>query len=73
MTTKTTQKAADVKSHLDLLFQERALALAAGLGNDAAYMTDLDDEIATCRAAYTGAAVTEIAIFRSLVSGPQVG
>ena len=65
--------AADVKSHLDLLFEERALAQANGLACDVAYMADLNDEIATCHAAYVGAAVTEIAVFRAELSGPQLG
>ena len=38
-----------------------------------AYLEDLDREIEGYRSAYVGAAVTEIASFRALLSGPQVG
>ena len=38
-----------------------------------AYINDLDGEIEAWRAAYVGAAVTEIASLRSALSGPQVG
>jgi hypothetical protein len=36
-------------------------------------MESLQQEIADYRAAYVGAAVTEIASFRAALSGPQVG
>jgi hypothetical protein len=65
--------AADAREHLDLLFEERRLALECGLGNDLHFMADLAEEIATCRAAWVGAAVTEIATLRGQLSGPQVG
>jgi hypothetical protein len=75
MTTMTTPTltATDVKQHLDLLHEERQLAVAIGLSNDGAYMADLDDEIAACRAAYVGAAVTEIATIRGELSGALLG
>jgi hypothetical protein len=38
-----------------------------------AYLSDLDGEIEVWRAAYVGAAVTEIASLRAALSGPQVG
>jgi hypothetical protein len=65
--------AIDVKHHLQLLEEERALALEAGLGVDLAYMADLEDEIAATHAAWVGAAVTEIATLRGQLSGPQLG
>jgi hypothetical protein len=65
--------AVDVKQHLMLLHEERALAIEAGLGADPAYMADLEDEIAATRAAWVGAAVTEIATLRGQLSGPQFG
>ncbi len=65
--------AIDVKQHLQLLKEERVLALEAGLGADAAYMADLEDEIAATHAAWVGAAVTEIASLRAELSGPQFG
>jgi hypothetical protein len=68
-----TLTATDVKRHLDLLHEERLLAVEIGLAADGAYMADLDDEIAACRAAYVGAAVTEIATMRAELSGPLVG
>ena len=69
----TTRDATDIRSHLQLLETERALALDAGLGNDVAYMTDLREEIVATRHAYVGSAVAEIASFRAQLSGPQRG
>ena len=68
-----TLTATDVKRHLDLLHEERQLALEIGLATDGAYMADLEDEIAACRAAYVGAAVTEIATIRAELSGALIG
>jgi hypothetical protein len=68
-----TLTATDVKRHLDLLHEERLLAVEIGLAADGAYMADLEDEIVACRAAYVGAAVTEIATMRAELSGPLVG
>jgi hypothetical protein len=68
-----TLTATDVKRHLDLLHEERQLALEIGLATDGAYMADLEDEISACRAAYVGAAVTEIATIRAELSGPLIG
>jgi hypothetical protein len=65
--------AIEMHDHLKQLHAERALALIEGLEDNAAYMADLDDEIAATRAAYVGAAVTEIASMRAELSGPQVG
>ena len=65
--------AIDVKRRLVLLFEERALAMTVGLGDDPAYMADLDDEIAATKAAWTGAAVTEIASLRAQLSGALAG
>jgi hypothetical protein len=75
MTTMSTPTvtATDVKRHLDLLHEERMLAVDIGLSADGAYMADLDDEIAACRAAYVGAAVTEIATMRAELSTPLLG
>ena len=68
-----TVTATDVKRHLDLLHEERMLAIEIGLASDGAYMADLDDEIRACRAAYVGAAVTEIASMRAELSGALLG
>ena len=65
--------ATEVKRHLDLLHEERQLAVEIGLAADGAYMADLEEEITACRAAYVGAAVTEIATMRASLSEPLVG
>jgi hypothetical protein len=62
-----------MQTHLQHLEAERALALIEGLGNSAAYMADLDDEIAATRHAYVAAAVTEIAVLRAELSGRLLG
>jgi hypothetical protein len=69
----TTRDATDIRSQLQLLETERALALDAGLGNDVAYMADLREEIVATRHAYVGSAVVEIASFRAQLSGTQCG
>jgi hypothetical protein len=65
--------AIEMQTHLQQLEAERALALIEGLGNSAAYMADLDDEIAATRNAYVAAAVTEIAVLRAELSGRLLG
>jgi hypothetical protein len=64
----------ELRTQLRALQAERRLAGTVGLAADAAYMADLDDEIATLKAAYVGAAVTDIATFRAaLFFGRQWG
>jgi hypothetical protein len=63
----------DLRTHLQDLFVERALAAIEGLDDNAMYMADLDDEIAAVNDAYVGAAVTEIALLRADLSGPLAG
>ena len=63
----------EIRTHLDSLAEERAAALAWGADAIPAYIDDLEREIEDYRSAYVGAAVTEIASFRALLSGPQVG
>jgi hypothetical protein len=65
--------AIELQTHLRQLHAERVLASLEGLGSDRAYMADLADEITATRHAYIGAAVTEIAELRALLSGPQAG
>jgi hypothetical protein len=65
--------AAAVQEHLRLLLVERRLATVEGLGSNATYMDDLEDEIASTRDAYVGAAVTEIALLRAALSGRLEG
>ena len=68
-----TLTATDVKRHLNLLHEERQLAIEIGLAADGGYMADLEEEITACRAAYVGAAVTEIATMRAEMSQPLLG
>jgi hypothetical protein len=63
----------ETRSHLLQLHEERTLAREAGLGDCAAYMADLEQDISIWRAAYFTAAVTEIASFRAQLGGPQIG
>ena len=63
----------EIRTHLDDLAAERAAAAAWGADAIPAYLEDLQREIDDYRAAYVGAAVTEIASFRAQLSGPQVG
>ena len=65
--------AVEIHSLLLELEAERALAEAEGLAVNPVYMADLDEEIEATARAYVGAAVTEIAMFRAELSGPQVG
>jgi hypothetical protein len=69
----TAQSATDIRLQLELLETERAAALQTALCDDAAYMTDLREEIVATRHAYVGSAVIEIASFRAQLTGPQVG
>ena len=68
-----TISAVEIQGRLRELRVERALASAAGLAADGAYMADLDSEIADTLDAYVGTAVTEIATLRAEISGPQAG
>ena len=64
--------AIDVKNHLQLLHEERALAMATPLRHDRAYMADLDEEITATHHAWVSSAVLEIARFREeLGAAPQ--
>ena len=65
--------ATETRIRLQELETERALASIEGLADTAAYMADLDREIAATRSAYVGAAVTEIACLRARLSGPELG
>jgi hypothetical protein len=69
----STLTATDVKRHLELLYEERMLAIEVGLAADGAYMADLEQEIAAYRSAFVGVAVSEIASMRAQLSGPHVG
>ena len=65
--------ALQARSQLGELEVERALAAFTPLTGVEAYMADLEEEIATLRSVYVGAAVTEIASLRGELFGPQVG
>jgi hypothetical protein len=68
-----TESAATLGGHLRELRLERALADLEGLTLHPGYAADLEAEIAHTRAAYVGAAVTEIASLRAALDGPLVG
>lgn len=68
-----TMSAHDLHNQLLELRAERALAEETGVAQIRSYMDDLERDIARSRAAYVGAAVTEIATLRAQLSGPQVG
>ena len=63
----------ELQVRLNELLAERRLASGEGLAADCAYMADLEHEIAEVCAAYVGAAVTEMAMLRGELFGPQVG
>jgi hypothetical protein len=63
----------DLRGQVAQLEAERALAQLNGLGEIAAYMEDLEDELEYRRRLFVAAAVTEIATLREELSGPQVG
>jgi hypothetical protein len=65
--------AAEFHERLRLLQLERLEAEEIGLIDCDLYRRALDDEMDECRAAYVGAAVTEIAGLRAALSAPQVG
>jgi hypothetical protein len=52
---------------------ERAAAALAGLDRHRGYLDDLTRDTEAAHRAYVGAAVTEIASFRSALGGPLLG
>jgi hypothetical protein len=65
--------AIEIRVHLFDLALERLTAAQMGLSADRHYMADLEEEIAAYRAAYVGAAVTEIAVLRGELFGRDTG
>ena len=65
--------AAQARTRLDSLLDERAAALRTPLGANAAYMADLEADIATCRATYVAVAVTELAMLQGAALGRNQG
>jgi hypothetical protein len=63
----------EIRAHLLELAHERLAAEALGMRPDGAFMTDLEEEIATYRHALVGAAVTELAILRGELFGRDFG
>jgi hypothetical protein len=63
----------EIRAQLARLNLEVLAAESAGLTECAEYMKDLENEISECRAAFVGAAVTEIAVARGELSGRLVG
>jgi hypothetical protein len=64
---------AEVRQHLELLRSEYELAVSIGLDADRAYMADLRHQLATWRAVWIGASVTELAVTRAEQRGRQQG
>ena len=63
----------DIRLRLGRLAAERLDAIEAGLGHNAIYMRELEQDLHAARASYVGLAVTEIATLRGQLGGPQVG
>ena len=73
MNLRTMNTALDARNELRRLQAERLDAVEAGLGENALYMADLENDIEANRAIYVGLAVTEIATLRAQLGAPQVG
>jgi hypothetical protein len=67
------QTAADLKSRLQMLEGERALAQDVGLAGNELYMEHLLDDLLATRSAYVGLAVTELATLRGELGGRNQG
>jgi hypothetical protein len=65
--------ATDARTRIQRLQAERLDAVEAGLGGNALYMDDLQNDIDASRALYVGLAVTEIAVLRAQLDAPLVG
>ena len=69
----THRSAAGLRQHLRELDSELAHARELGLGGNETYMAHLAHDVALAKAAYVGAAVTEIASLRAAIDGPLLG
>ena len=65
--------ATDARNRLQRLQAERLDAVEAGLGENALYMSDLQNDIAASRELYVGLAVIEIASLRAQLGAPLAG
>jgi hypothetical protein len=63
----------ELRLTLDRLVGEHRMAVASPLRENRVYMDDLEADLEAARSAYVGLAVTEIASFRAVLSGPQCG
>jgi hypothetical protein len=63
----------ELRMHLASLMDERLDATEAGLGANAIYMAELEEDLVAAREAFIGMAVTEIASLRAQLSGRQSG
>ena len=63
----------ELRIRLNRLHLERIDAKSVGLAGNDAYMTDLENEISETRAAFVGAAVTEIATAQGELFGRLFG
>jgi hypothetical protein len=64
---------AELRVRLAELAEERILARECGLANDLAYIRDLQLEVDGTRAAYAGAVVLQVALFRAELDGRNQG
>jgi hypothetical protein len=67
------ENALQLRTQIGQLQAERVLAVREGLGENAAYMADLDEELAHRTQMYVVAAVAEIANLRAEFDGPLLG
>ena len=65
--------AADARDNVSKLEAERAIADLTGVAEIESYMRDLEEELELWRDLYTTLAVTEIAVLRAQLYGPQTG
>ena len=65
--------ATQARHHLAELLEELTAARRTPLARNAAYMADLEADIAATRAAYVTAAVTELAVLRGATHGRPQG
>jgi hypothetical protein len=63
----------EIRAQLHRLYLEQIEAEAVGLSECESYMKDLRKEISEVRAAFMGAAVTELAVERAELYGRLVG
>lgn len=63
----------ELRLRLGQLAEERILATEWGLTNDPLYVEDLDLELNSTREAYAGMAITQLALLRAELDGPNRG